>query len=338
MRVKLAFLGSFYKNLEIENAEEMVTVINKVKKANKDFQNIKIKSTQQIVAFKKIERDINNLYESFKGTMVEYKNNSGFAYLSELINKPEFHCLRINDINPEELNRSFGDDSTMSDAILFKFNEHDQQEILPIVNNGFVSSDFCGQRYYNADEPDALNSETGYMESVFLFPDLTVCTANELKILRKLLAQPGMEFRQKINAWINLCKTAADHSESINFFMQQVKPAAQNIITLIEQNQHFNSLRIASQNKHTRFKVMFGETALQHLWNYYKFKGIFKDATWQKLTAFAESNPEILKRRIPIMCVNTIFSDETGVTQLLKAEEDIMEETTLPVKKSISID
>ena len=318
MRQKMVAFERWY-------GHEYGDILQSLKESFKAGEKIKHKSTQQIVALKKLEQAITQICNEMVKGFMEMQSNAGFDVIKQLINDDVFE-LYDTDINGEKEFEPYKPASKLLQRMLPA--GYDEDAIFFLLPEFLYNAKYpTGEEESNEDDQQDSDKEVSVCP-LFTLPNINILSAPELKAVRKNLEPATAVLRQHIDAWAKLFYNNTSQEEHRQYLEEKLVPAAEDLQKLIAEDkilQHCNRL----QHNKLKIEVCTVEISVYHLWYFYRHYKVITDDTWKILEQLQEQ--EILKDVYwPVLALRS--ANDEAITFEATSKD------TVPLKKSISVD
>jgi hypothetical protein len=296
----------------------------------KNFSKLKHPSPAEIVAKKKVDKYIRDMYAYATAGVRAALFTSGLMQLQKLFeNHDELRCICTTLEAPEKESEDF---VPYSKILKRKVEATDGSDLF------FLPSEFFDVEFFNqwsigesAGSKEARKGN-GYVQHCFSLPNLNLLSVTELEHLHDEIKKVAGPFWQKTNEWMKMVYEGKDASVTTKLMEKEIMPATASMLHLLAENEILvNASRL--QNDELVIDMYLGEVSVEIIWNYYKHTKVIGDETWQKLLE-AKDDDEFKSRRWPFMAMRVSNASLMEINQEEKTEEFKI----APVKKYISID
>ncbi|RZK12106.1 MAG: hypothetical protein EOO46_04370 [Flavobacterium sp.] len=317
---RLKLLKHLLKNVGTEDLDEAEIALRELKKQ-------KSKSSQLIVAIKKIEKDIDNLYlfyvEDFYDQMSE---KFGYKIMKEYLDTADF-CIY-------ELKK---DDTTDKENIAF-LPEDILQRLLPDEGNNmlFFLNPPLEPHYidfFNADDDEAEYAHNCYASYLFIFPNLSMLTSNEVALIREDLKSESLVFREKINEWATICYKNPNTTLGVDYFRENLLPLQESTLALQENSPTLNGFTNLSNNK-GKLAILFGQAPIETIWKIYLDTETISQEIFDKLLEIKRVQAPKFDGRWPVAVIRPI----QDIEEIDKNDNIDFNTAIQSVRKSISLE
>jgi hypothetical protein len=257
----------------------------------------------------------------------------------DLLDQKDFASYFINQNQPEVKQGKESFRKLVSEAQLMDIYAPDAEFDMYLLSRGFMTNEFRENKGCNEPHDEgAATDPAGYTKILFEIPLLSVCSSNELILVRNYFKEHGTTFKAVVNEWLSFCKQTDNFTDRINHFMAHVIPAAEDFKQVIANNPILKFITNRYDVNYEVIEVTMGETSLQTIWNYNKFTDTIPDESWQKITDAAIANPELANRRVPFMTVGYIIKNMDDQPENSNDIDNTTETMPISTKKTLDID
>ncbi|MGE0638333.1 MAG: hypothetical protein AB7G44_16580 [Bacteroidia bacterium] len=302
-----------FAKLGAGTADQMINMLKLHKK-------VKHPVPGQIIAFKKLEKSINTLWEFDHQENLARMMLTGMPQLEPLMKDENFLVLSVHSVQSELNDKYF---YPCSKIMNLDFEEDDAIDLF------FLPMEFIT---YVETQSIPRSHKPFFTEHLFMFPNVNSLSSEELKAVRSSLSSETAPFRSKVDEWVKACAKDSP-GQTRNFFDKEIKPLAATIQQKMEQNQLLQYVDKHYENEKPRIEVVGGEVCLSVIWAFYHALGIIPDETWKMLEAL-NTTEKAGERRVPVL-INKMKKESKGFFSKLK---ELKEEIVLPTRKTLDID
>ncbi len=310
----------------------------------------KRKDKKMLFALKKYEESLEINYGVYKDCVLRSLLPHKLLPLRDLLTDAAVRNYLSHDSQPENNHTDY---TALSRILQMQGNKTDHQNgvedvvfILPadfLAPSGLPSgAGSIAQALPEGQSPET-DEEAVWIEPLLMFPNLSTVEPAELQAVRRQLRAPGETFRKAVDTWLANCHHNR-HSvrERARFFEEVIRPAAQPVQHVIEEDRMLAAHRLAFAAEESATVMIFAaEMPLRALWAFYEKEEALPPETMAALRAVW--NTEGL-RRFPMLLIGPAgagadFVEQAARQALLSPAADTAqpEENPASVRKRIDL-
>ncbi len=298
---------------------------------NKAFKKKIGKTKEEIVAFKRIEKGLDDLFIKYKEHLSNSFKQSGMIQLEKMFNREYFItvCQLMNQNEMEDVNNNCVPISQML-TLEKTYYESDTYVVKSNPPVFFLQPEFLSLADWTGNNSNAQNIEFKprykYIHSLFKLTSPIQITFNELESIRNELMHSTNSFQNEIDGWLNYIYEEGKNGEDI--LTEKVIPTCTFIQKRLDENLVLNHYAEIGTEKYL-IEIFAGEAQLEDIWNFYdSFNGIAEE-TKTRLNELKNSN-EKYQRLYPFIAIKSLKSTNPDTTINLESE-------LKPIKKNLDI-
>lgn len=291
-----------------QHDEEYKASLVNMRKLLKSSPSKKLKTKEQIVAWRKLESAVLEMWNTASTALQDITDAKGFSIVRELEENQIFGFLTTG-VDPEKEGTDEIKASDLMQLYVVEENEKEEDDLFNTPELFFLGSEFLEESYekppiLSATHPEAANIASIYLHHAFTLPWINALTASELQAARTGLHAAGNSaFNKAVDEWCRSCYGNEPPAGRISIFQEEVLPAAAILGEALEKDSILQLCR-RQHTTHSPVEVWIGEMPVLQLWRFYRHFKVLGDETWQKLEA-QKDNPEYSHRRWPVMMLKS---------------------------------
>lgn len=284
----------------------------------KNYNKTKNKSSKMIVAHKQIMKVFDDIFENEIERQSDlFESVFGLKRLKELIDD-KFGFLRIN--NEDGIS---DEGSTLEEILSLQFESEVKNKVLLFLNldmgSPYEDIDF---EFVDCNSVAAENSDTVYGAYSFKFPWMNSLSSNDVKTVANQMAESLIPFKEKINAWIEICYQNPNSIAGLEYFRTHINP----IIHQTEEQALNNPIiKNASQNgcEPIESQLIFAQMPIYQIWNLWKQTNNITSQQLNWLLDLKQKENPLYEGRWPVMIYKRIgkkaIIEEPATDQIVKS-------------------
>ncbi len=287
----------------------------------KQHKKLKHPTPQEIILYKKLEKNIESIWKIHHESMLKKLNNTGLPQLEPFLLYQEMGVICVSE---EDAELEAPDSYPISKILTLSFGERADNDIL------FLTIEFFNEKFYSQLTD---NQKPLYLEPVFTFPNLNALNIEELKAVKSNISKTAQPFHEKVNEWIQSCMDKTPE-ESRDFFYNDILPVAKlmnDAIALdpILKHTYNKLLSNASAN------VLMGEVPISTVWDFFHHFKVIPPESKKKLDKL-RTDEAYINKRIPVLFTKKI----PALDDLETNEDESANDSNMPIstRKTLDID
>ena len=310
--------------LELCAEEEQLRFADGIQKI-KDFNKLKNKPSKLIGPIIKLKFLLINIYDGeseyfFKTLQINYELRT----LKKILHPEQFYYYPKS-AQPNE-----------ADLGNFTLELPDPENGIPIfflTVQDYSNKDLLSFEIFKSTSKNAEELNNCYAEESCKFPIMALLVGNDLRNMRADLEKPSKEFREKIEAWAQVCYQNPNSKEGLLYFRKHLKKWLNSTKKLPLKSRMLKG--IDNDINNLRSEILIGEMPIEKIWQLYLNGNTITQKSFDTLLQYKSDHTPKYDGRWPVVifkCLDTNF-------KLLFPKDEIKEESTnLSVRKTISLD
>ena len=300
--------------------------------ALKEYNKVKNPAPDLVKSLAKHKHTLLDILNDFIEHRVNNIQKFGFAELHSLLEKDVLGCCYVKEDEKTILHKK-NELVPLQDLICLKLSDKNIDTNMLFLNDLFYKEEIVLNNVFMSPlDINATNINCSYLYPVAVMPNLHLLSEKELKIIRLQFKETNKEFRLLIDQWLVLCNTAADTTEGVQFFKNQIISAIPSFRNALQTQPVLESLN--NHNEINKQYLFMGEITKTVLLNYYKeYEYLTTDKYNELFSIYSQNNQ--LDRRIPVMFVSANKELKLSKISLSDTTDD---ESLLMMRKFIKLD
>lgn len=292
----------------------------------KDFKKLfkggKVNDKEGIVLKKKIEKNVNDMFNALLNEIMAIIKIAGLTDLSPIENSSSYGEYFVSYRNPEKETDGL---NKLSEILKLNLDDDDNKRHYTFLLTGL----FFSAGFNAADnEIPSINefSEKGFLQELFTFPNYNSFSVSDLNTIRFELNERIENFQQAVSSFAQL---QANPAKAFNYLQSDVVTAANTLAAGIDK-----SALVVNYKNLTRTATGFGKLYLGMIpqamvFKYFKFIKASQEETMAALQQFPDDEShQFVPVLIADVCEQPAVDEATG----------IIEAPSMPLRKTLSID
>lgn len=301
----------------------------------KNYNKTKNKSSIAIVAFKKLIKSVETIFEVVSEEHAENMDKTfGVKTISQLIDFKKIGFFATPDSFPEPEKLVTYENILSMNFPAFYTEEGEDEEIdnpLFIINmeqlDGYEKIDID---LIPCDTVAAENVENVYGEKGFVFPRMGNLTANEMKTIDSQMTESLVEIRGKIEEWAKICYEKPNSIDGLLYFRATLNPMLKKSEQQMFDNPILKNTSDSIFNS-SESQLIFAQMPIYQIWNLYKKTLNITPELFNHLLDLKQKESPKYEGRWPVLLLVPIAPHES---KNIIAEEEIVKS----VRKTIKLD
>lgn len=295
----------------------------------KHFNQIKSKSSKQILLINRIKTNIEIAFREFQEeTTALLAIYYQIPTLKDLIDKNVFYFYFSNATNLTGLAKI---EDSEKDVMLLDLDDTENGHPLLFLSNSNAEGTVMEIDFLDPKDINAEDKTTFYGESSYIFPLLRSLTSAELIATKKDLKKTTQEFTDKIDQWATICYTHPNTNLGLDYFRKELQPYLQQSKDEILKNPFLKNVSsITHQNLESQ--IIIGEAPIDKIWELYMRSNTISQETYTALMKVKTDDYPKFEGRWPIVFYKLIDNTQNYLT------DEPQNNDIQSVRKSISID
>ena len=299
---KLHYILNQVSTFDFPDTKQYIAYVEEFIRVNKKIENA-VKNTKEVfTAYKKSSAEYTRWFEDLAIQIIIELQKSGITDMAKWVDDKVLEIAIPNmcegaDIGKKEarinakelLDLLFPSNIKESSILVFPVDLIDNKYLTPAEKENLIEQEGVPLKGVN-------------VYSCFKIPSIASLTSSELKALRGQLNGSFLEFREKVDEWVQFCKQNDEINSQVKRLKEEVIPCTIALEEILLNNQMLNSFENNVKLDTLDSMVYLGIAPVESIWKYYEEFNVLEKETFEIMKEIIASN-ESYPNFLPIICI-----------------------------------